>query len=148
VVSGFSAGGHLALMAGMTPPGGQLGPVTRVAAVIDFYGVTDLAESLDQKREDATQWIPEQEGRLELAKMLSPMSYVRKDVPPILIIHGDGDDQASYQQSVRLSAALKQAGAKQEMITVPGGKHGFTGAQLADLWPKIFKWLKKVKVTT
>ncbi len=148
VAMGTSAGGHLALMVGMTPQSAELGPVTRIAGVVDFYGVADVAESWSAKRDYAVAWIGPQANPLDLAKRVSPMTYVRKDLPPVLAIHGDQDDVVPYQQSVRLQAALKQAGAKGEVITVPGGKHGFTDQEMAVVWPQIFRWLKKIKVTT
>jgi dipeptidyl aminopeptidase/acylaminoacyl peptidase len=48
---------------------------------------------------------------------------------------------------VRLVAELKEAGAKAELITVPRGKHGFSGQESAKLWPQVFQWMKKVKLT-
>jgi dipeptidyl aminopeptidase/acylaminoacyl peptidase len=42
--------------------------------------------------------------------------------------------------------ALKSAGDEAELITVPGGQHGFTPAEMDQLWPRIFQWLKKRKL--
>src|SRR5260370_16616500 len=47
VVTGASAGGHLALMVGMTPASAGLGPAIPIAAVVNGYGVTDVADLLD-----------------------------------------------------------------------------------------------------
>ncbi len=142
VVMGGSAGGHLALMVGMSPG-------IKVAAVIDFFGITDVADQLQgpNMREYAVTWIPEQPDRMELARTLSPMTYVRKGLPPILSVHGDADKTVPYEHSVRLIAALKSAGDDAELITVPGGQHGFTPEELSKLWPQIFKWLKKRKIS-
>jgi acetyl esterase/lipase len=148
VATGASAGGHLALMIGMTPESAGLGPSTKVAAVIDFFGIADVADQIDgtNQREYATAWIPEQPDRLELARRISPVSYVRKGLPAILAIQGDADPVVPYVQSVRLTNALKIAGDDTELITVPEGKHGFTPDEMEKLWPQIFKWLKKRKV--
>ena len=51
-----------------------------------------------------------------------------------------------YEQSVALVKALKDAGDDADLITVPEGKHGFTPAQMDQLWPQIFQWLMKHKV--
>lgn len=51
-----------------------------------------------------------------------------------------------YEQSVTLVKALKGAGDDAELITVPEGRHGFTPAEMAQLWPRIFRWLKKHKI--
>jgi acetyl esterase/lipase len=148
VAMGDSAGGELALMAAMLPAQNEFGPVTKMAAVIDFFGVTDVKALLDgaAKRDFAAQWLGSQPDAADLAKRLSPLTYVRKDVPPVLAIHGDADDVVPYTQSVQLIDALKQAGVKAELMTVTGGKHGFTNQQSAELWPQIFKWLKKMKL--
>ena len=74
------------------------------------------------------------------------MTYVRKGLPPVLTLHGDADQSVPYGQGVNLTNALKQAGNKAELITVPGGKHGLNPEQMAELWPQIFKFLKKNKV--
>ena len=44
VVTGGSAGGHLALMVGMTPKSAKLGPSSKVAAVVNFFGITDVGD--------------------------------------------------------------------------------------------------------
>ncbi|MDI5790483.1 prolyl oligopeptidase family serine peptidase [Bacillus licheniformis] len=38
------------------------------------------------------------------------MSYVHREAPPILIMHGDQDDVVPYQQSVQLFEALIKEG--------------------------------------
>jgi acetyl esterase/lipase len=150
VVMGDSAGGHLALMVGMTPASAELGPTIKIAGVIDFYGIADVAEQVEgpNKRPYAAAWIPEQPGRLDLAQRLSPIAYVRKALPPILVIHGDADTIVPHDQSVRLTTALKAAGDDAELITVSGAKHGFEPEEMNKLWPQIFKWLKKRKISS
>jgi acetyl esterase/lipase len=149
VVTGGSAGGHLALMVGMTPKSAKLGPPARVAAVVNFYGITDVADQLDgpNKRTYAVTWLPEQEGRLKLAGRVSPMTYVRKGLPPILTLHGDADQTVPYEHGVKLTKALVDIGDQAEMITVPGGRHGFPKEKLDELYPNIFAFLKKSGVT-
>jgi acetyl esterase/lipase len=150
LVTGESAGGHLALMVGMTPASANLGPTVKIAGVIDFFGIADVADQLTgpNARDYAAQWIPErQPDRMELARRMSPATYVRKELPPILALHGDADQLVPYQQSVNLIKAIKGAGGDAELITVPGGKHGFTPQEMDELWPQIFKWLKKHKVS-
>ncbi len=142
VVTGASAGGHLALMVGMTSS-------VKIAGVIDFFGIVDVADQLagPNAREFAAQWIPEQPNRLELAGRMSPISYVRKGLPPILALHGEADPLVPYEQSVNLAKAVRSAGGDAELITVPAGKHGFTPQEMDALWPQIFKWLKKHKIS-
>ncbi len=148
VAMGGSAGAHLALMIAMTPPSAGLGPTTKIAAIVDFFGIADVADQIagPNQRPYAVAWIPDQPGRMELAKLVSPLTYVRKGLPPILAVHGDADTTVPYQQSVALVKALKVAGDDAELITVPGGQHGFTPAEMDQLWPRIFQWLKKRKI--
>jgi acetyl esterase/lipase len=148
VAAGGSAGGHLALMIAMTPASADLGPASKIAAVIDFFGITDVAALLagPDQREFAAAWIPPQPGRMELARRVSPLTYVRKALPPILILHGDADPTVPYEQSVALEKALKSAAVDATLITIPGGGHGFTLPQMDQLTPQIFLWLKKHKI--
>jgi acetyl esterase/lipase len=148
IVTGNSAGGHLAMMVGMAPESAGLGPSIKVAAIVNFYGISDVPDQLQgpHLQSYAVNWIPEQPGRMELAKKLSPIIYVRKGLPPMLSIHGDADPVVPYDQSVRLTKELKAAGDQAELITVPGGQHGFPPEEMSQLWPQIFKWLKKHKI--
>lgn len=146
IVIGESAGGQLALMVAMAPT--DLGPGTKIVAAIDFYGIADVADQIEgaHKQPYAEAWIPDQPGRMDLARRLSPITYVRKGLPPILAIHGDADTIVPYEQSVRLTKALKAAGDDTELITVQGGQHGFPPEKMNELWPQVFKWLKKRKL--
>lgn len=139
VVSGESAGGHLALAAGMFPEsagftracagGGFAGleqSVPRVAAIINWYGITDVAEMLGgpNGRSYAVQWMAGADDPDAVAKSVSPLTYVRAGLPPILSIQGDKDPIVPYSQNVRLRDALTKAGVPNELFTVPGGGHG------------------------
>jgi acetyl esterase/lipase len=148
VATGDSAGGHLALMAGMTPKKAHLGPTHKIAAVINFYGITDVEDQLqgENMREYAVAWIPEQEGRFELARRLSPMTYIRKDVPPILTIHGNADETVPYEHGVSLTKAVRDVKGDAEMINVPNGGHGFPMEKMNELYVQIFQFLKKRKI--
>jgi acetyl esterase/lipase len=139
VVSGESAGGHLALAAGMIPAsagftslcaGGGFtasdSAVPRVAAIINWYGITDVNDMLGgaNARAYAVQWVGSAPNRDAVAKSVSPLTYVRADLPPILSIQGDADPIVPFSQNVRLNDALKKAGAKSELLAIPGGGHG------------------------
>src|SRR5215510_10349191 len=138
VVSGGSAGGHLALTTGMIPASAGLDrqcPGTeelKVAAVVDWYGITDVADLLDgpNMRTYAVQWLGARPNRVEIAKRVSPLTYVRPGIPPIISIQGDADPTVPYSHSVHLMEALQKAGVDHELVTIPGGKHGnFTRAE-------------------
>ena len=145
VVTGASAGGHLALMVGMTPASAGLGPAIPIAAIVNGYGVTDVADLLDgpHRQSFAVQWLPEQDGRLDLARRLSPLTYVRPGLPPTLTVQGENDRTVPHEQGVRLTAALKQAGVDAEMMTVAGAGHGFSKEQWPAVHARIFDFLAR-----
>jgi acetyl esterase/lipase len=145
VVTGGSAGGHLALMVGVTPKSAKLGPVSKVAAVINFYGITDVGDQLSgpNMRDYAVKWIPEQSERFVLARRVSPITYVRKDLPPVLTIHGDADKTVPYEHGVMLTKAFRQAGADAELLPVPGGGHGFAPEKVQEIYSSIWDFLRK-----
>lgn len=145
VVTGGSAGGHLALMVGMTPKSAHLGPVSPIAAVIDGYGITDAVELLNGPHRQfwADDWIPAGPRRVEVAMHVSPMTYVRHDLPPIFLAQGADDHTVPVEQSVRLHDALEMDGVPTELVIVPGAKHGFNRQQWDALDVKIFAFLKE-----
>ena len=140
VVTGESAGGHLALAAGMIPAsagftsacagGGFTGSdvvVPPVAAIVNWFGITDVNDMLTgaaNARSYAVQWVGMASNRDAVAKSVSPLTYVRAGLPPILSIQGDADPIVPYSQNVRLHEALAKAGAKAELFTIPAGGHG------------------------
>ncbi len=145
VVTGTSAGGHLALMVGLAG-GGRLGPRTDIAAVVNWYGITDVAELLggERRRDWAVTWMPEQEDRLQLARLVSPIAYLHGSAPPVLTIHGDTDDVVPYAQGVKLTRSLRDEGADAELISVRDGGHGgFGEGRMKELYESIFKFLRK-----
>ncbi|OFW01301.1 MAG: hypothetical protein A3I61_00100 [Acidobacteria bacterium RIFCSPLOWO2_02_FULL_68_18] len=132
VTTGYSAGGHLALTTAMIPASAGLDrqcPGTeplRVAAVVNWYGITDVADLIEgaNQRAYAVEWLGSRPDRAEIARRVSPLTYVRRDLPPILTIQGDTDPTVPYAHATRLHAALQQAGATSELHTVPKGLHG------------------------
>jgi dipeptidyl aminopeptidase/acylaminoacyl peptidase len=135
-------------MIAMTPRSAKFGPPAKIAAVVNFYGITDVADQLEgaHLQKYAVTWVPEQEGRRELAKRVSPMTYVRKDLPPILTLHGDLDKTVPYEHGANLTRELKNAGADARLITVSGAGHGFPQATLDEQFEHIFAFLKEKKV--
>jgi len=140
VVSGGSAGGHLALTTGMLPASAGLdrqcpGPDNlKVAAIVNWYGISDVNELLDgpNMKAYAVAWLGSTADRDQIARRVSPLTYVRAGLPPVLTIHGDADPTVPYTQSVRLHKALTDAGVPNELMTVPGGRHGFDCCNLAE----------------
>jgi acetyl esterase/lipase len=152
VVSGGSAGGHLALTTGMISESAGLDrqcpgvPLPKVAAIVNWYGITDVGDLLDgpNRKTYAVAWMGSMPARDEIAKRISPLMYVRPGLPPILTIHGDEDPTVPYNHAVRLHEALSRAGVTNELLTVPGGKHGgFTPEERTRIYLKIREFLAK-----
>jgi acetyl esterase/lipase len=128
---GTSAGGHLALMAGMLPKKNDIDlPACRdqpkAAAILDFYGPYHLRPDLPGafKSPSTGRWLGDGPDAAALALSMSPASYVRKDQPPVFIVHGDADPTVPYEASVSLKADLDKVGAVSRFHPVAGGVHG------------------------
>ncbi len=75
---------------------------------------------------------------------MSPLTYVRAGLPPILTIHGDAGPAVPYTHAVRLQQALNTAGVPNELLTIPGGKHGgFTRDEMLRIYGTILGFLRK-----
>src|SRR6185503_3025907 len=90
VVTGASAGGHLAMMIGMITPAAMLGPTNatdfKIAAIVDGYGPANIELELDGV---ASGWIPATlANRAAVARLVNPMTYVRMDIPPMIAVQG------------------------------------------------------------
>lgn len=68
---------------------------------------------------------------LKIAAAASPVTYVTRDDPPVLLIHGDADRIVPFQQSEVMKAALGAAGVPAKLLRIPGADHGpeFPGAK-------------------
>ena len=150
VVSGDSAGGHLALTTGMIPESAGLdrqcpgAPLPKVAAIIDWYGITDVNDLLDgpNRKAYAVQWLGSLPNREEIAHRVSPLTYVTPGLPPVLSIQGDADPTVPYSHSVRLQEALDKVGVAHQLVTIPGGKHGnFTPEERTTIYVAIRQFL-------
>jgi acetyl esterase/lipase len=167
VVTGASAGGHLALTTALIPtsegfedqcandddPSGGAGAWQNrrppVAAVINWFGITDVKDLLHgpNTRAYAVTWLSNLRNRDELAYKLSPINYVRRDAPPILTIHGDQDTFVPYEQAVLFHEALNRAKSKNQLLTISGRGHGdFTPAQNLEAWKTIKAFLQKAGI--
>jgi acetyl esterase/lipase len=141
-VGGDSSGGHLAALVG-TSGGvkelegelGNPGVSSRVQAVVDWFGPTDVTLMGQQSGprsmiqhdspnspESRLLGGPVQEKR-DLAKTANPLTYIDKRDPPCLIMHGDNDQVVPLGQSVILAKALIDFGVEVTMKTIPGAGH-------------------------
>jgi acetyl esterase/lipase len=157
---GASAGGHIGLM--LATRGGP-GPAeaadaidresSSVQAVAIFYPLTDLlnlgessenpgdggppksfVEAFGPEAQDMSRW-------REIGYEISPIYHIKKDLPPILIYHGDADTLVPLEQSERFRDRAAEQGGLVEIVIHAGGKHGwptmlFDMAKFADWYDK------------
>jgi acetyl esterase/lipase len=153
VVTGESAGGHLALASALIPETAGLDrqcasgtAVPRPAAVINWFGVTDVNDVIDgpNRANAAMTWFGTLPDRAEIARRVSPLTYVRAGLPPVMTIHGDADRVVPYQHAVRLHEALAKTGVPNQLLTVPKGGHGgFTPEERVRIFTAIREFLGK-----
>ena len=166
-VMGSSAGGHLALLVAYTADQSNLAPSQpypgvsdKVSSVVDFYGISNLAtrketdpsgkplkiEPLDSTTQSIFGSTPKD------WKKASPITYVKRDVPPTLILHGEKDTTVDSDQSQELADALKKVGATYEIIWLPNAPHSFSFQYAVpkskkplekDVGPAVLSFLKK-----
>jgi acetyl esterase/lipase len=119
VVGGSSAGGHVALWTAIehTPPGSITNEAPRVKpiALILVSPVSDTSSN--------TGYTPKRFG--DKAEALSPVHQLDAKMPPVLVFHGDADTTVTNAQSIALRARLVASSNVCELVTVPGGNHGF-----------------------
>ncbi|MGO8925925.1 MAG: alpha/beta hydrolase fold domain-containing protein [Limisphaerales bacterium] len=143
VAWGASAGGHLVALLGTS--GGvaelegddnDLKESSRVQAVLDWFGPTDFLHIGDAESDLQHNAPDSPESKLvggpllenkDKAAKASPITYVSKDAPPFLIMHGDHDRTVPFNQSELLYAALKKAGVDVTFVPMKGAGHGFGG---------------------
>ena len=133
-ILGGSAGGYLSNLAGVTPPSAlssSADPIDResdsVEAVVTLYGIADLATMPDPGFVNRLHLLGPEEATPAAITAASPISLVRPDDPPFLLIHGARDESVPIAQSTRFQAALQAAGDHAKLITIPGGTHGTGG---------------------
>jgi acetyl esterase/lipase len=141
VVSGSSAGGHLAALVGVTNGNreleGEVGEFrdqsSSVQGIIIFFGASDLTTILEQStphglsvREPALELLlGAQPNKVpDLAKLASPVFHVDKDDPPLLLFHGDRDPQMPINQAHELEGVYEKVGAKVRFKVLHGAGHG------------------------
>lgn len=152
IVTGHSAGGHLALTTGMLTEEAGLdslcpGPQElKTAAIVNWYGITDVGDVLEgpNRKGWAEEWIGMGADRDALVRRLSPLTYIRRDLPPILTLHGTRDGTVPYGHAVRLRDALEAAGAPNELMTIEGAGHGgLNESQLREAYGRIREFLRR-----
>jgi acetyl esterase/lipase len=148
--TGFSAGGHLALMLGVTGPGDGLEgdvsagtPDTRIQAVVNYFGPTDLGatdipEVSKPLVRDFLGATPT--DRPDLAAKASPRAYLTRDDPPILTFQGTKDPLVPHTQAFELAEAMTAAGVPGRVELMVGAGHGWGGDEMSHTITETFRF--------
>jgi acetyl esterase/lipase len=133
---GFSAGGHLASLLALSHNNQvasfyapNVKKSFKISAVVDFYGPADFLAMLKPQEENApkdavtTLLGASPIERPDLAKIASPATYIDKNDPPFLIIHGEKDASVPPVQSKLLSSWLTLNKIGNEVVIVKNAPH-------------------------
>ena len=157
VLSGFSAGAHIASLVAVTANDPAyphpLGPGLRIAGVVNFSGPVgglDVVEKVFINHEapimkeiglalfPAAGYAPK-----DVVQAYEPLTYFDKQDPPFFIWQGGQDDQVppvTFEGFVNL---LHQDRQKNVVLFVPQGHHSPSASELEEAYKKIFLFLDK-----
>lgn len=129
---GFSAGGHLASMLAVLDErreAGAANPVQRESSRIQcavLFFAPALLSRVDEVDFD-TKPPPElfgEAGDDAAYASASPVNFVTRDDPPILLVHGERDVDVALDHSILMEEKLRTSGVSCELVVVPDGGHG------------------------
>jgi dipeptidyl aminopeptidase/acylaminoacyl peptidase len=130
---GASMGGQVALLAAAHKP--------PIKAVASFYGPTDLA-----RWREANPFIRDYLDDLcgpEGLPVRSPILRVTQIDTPVLLVHGEADENVPVAQTLAMDEALRTHGKEVETVIVQSGTHFFTEQQNALARRKLFDFLRR-----
>ncbi len=150
-LTGESAGGHLVSFVGARD-----GAKLKLRAVVPFYAPNDL-EAMITGPDKTEGGGPAIRGLLNFTepdaaairklREASPVTYVKKGMPPFLLIHGTKDMTVPFRQATLMCDKIKQAGSSCELFPVEGGAHGVGNWErdpsLQEYKVRMVQWLKQ-----
>jgi acetyl esterase/lipase len=138
VITGGSAGGHLAALAAFTANDPELQPGfedvdTSVAACVVFYGAYDLTGRFGGVGADGMGGLVERfvlkrhvaDDPLAFSRA-SPLDQVRADAPPFMVVHGTDDSLVPIEEARAFAARLRAvSSAPTVYLELPHAQHAF-----------------------
>ena len=138
VVTGGSAGGHLAALVALTPNDAEYQPSfehidTSVRGCVPFYGVYDFVNRSQTWRHDGLQGVVEErilkcslEESREAWDRASPVTHCSQEAPPFFVIHGDSDTLVPVPEAREFVRALREKSREPVAYAeLPGAQHAF-----------------------
>ena len=121
-LAGFSAGGHLVLLAGET-----FAP--EISCIAAVYPVVTFTEDAIMHKRSRNAFLGAHRRNDALRDSLSLEKHVPSNMPPVLLVNCVDDPVVDYRNSVRMDAALSAAGVHHKYLQYPVGGHGFGASQ-------------------
>ncbi len=152
IVSGNSAGGHLALMTALSKEDSiykcdyPIKKRNKVAGVINWYGISDV--SLFVKKWKDKQMLFEDQTQLDMVyKKTSPLNFIDDKTMPILTVHGEIDSVVPFIHSKMLHEKLIEKGIKNRLVELKNRKHGnFNAKEMTYSYKIIWKFLEEIGI--
>jgi acetyl esterase/lipase len=152
-VMGFSAGGHLASMAGVHFDAGRPDaedPIERTSSRPDFLvlAVPVITMRPPKAHAGSVKNLLGENPSPEWVAFCSTDEQVRPDTPPTFIVSSWSDEVVPVENSLRFAMALRQAGVPCEMHLYQQGPHNFLLAKgqlrqvLDSWWDRLADWLR------
>ena len=130
---GSSAGGHLVSLLGLAGPaagfdvGHYAGQSSRVEAVVDMFGPSDLTDTGDYSRFGRFIVAAEFGSASRQTRLAaSPVTYVASGSPPFLILQGADDPLIPAHHSQDFATRLKATGAPVTFVLVQHTGHSMS----------------------
>ena len=143
-VWGGSAGGHLSLLTALGKNSDfkgdtqLLGYNPKFKCVASYFPATSLLNpelvpgSLFEKQESYNRILGDSlSNKPELAKLLSPTEQLKKNSPPILLIHGENDTVLPIINSTYMLDVAKEKNADVELLIIKNAGHSFSGSNIS-----------------
>lgn len=127
-MAGYSAGGHLVSLVGVSNHALDLsaacesGPTTAPQAVISGAGPTDM-RTLPQVDTVIEYMGGTIEALPESYRLASPQAHLSSNDPPFLFVHGEDDLFVALEQSIDMRNGLRDLGVEARLLEVPDGGH-------------------------